>query len=258
MRFTRGDTQGFKFQRKNINDEIITSIPTNVYFTVKDNVNNDNFIIQKTLDNGSITFSKDDNYYHFIIEPNDTNNLNYGCYVYDIEIIQNDYVKTVKKGYLELTNEVTFQSNEVENEQSISSINTNITYNDIDINMSTDCLPEKELELEPESIVISSDIIIKGEDGATFIPNVSEEGIISWSNDKDLPNPSPVNIKGPKGDQGIQGEHGIQGLPGENGQDGYTPKRGIDYWTQEDITTINNYIDDYIDNNYLSLLGGSY
>ena len=38
-----------------------------------------------------------------------------------------------------------------------------------------------------------------GEDGATFIPSVSADGEISWTNDKGLPNPTPVNIKGPKG-----------------------------------------------------------
>lgn len=32
--------------------------------------------------------------------------------------------------------------------------------------------------------------------GATFIPSVSPEGIISWTNDKGLPNPTPRNIKG--------------------------------------------------------------
>ena len=50
-----------------------------------------------------------------------------------------------------------------------------------------------------------------GEDGATFTPDVSEEGVISWTNDKGLPNPDPVNIKGPKGDTGA---NGVQGEPG--------------------------------------------
>lgn len=35
-----------------------------------------------------------------------------------------------------------------------------------------------------------------GENGATFTPHVSDEGILSWTNDKALPNPDPVNIKG--------------------------------------------------------------
>lgn len=34
-----------------------------------------------------------------------------------------------------------------------------------------------------------------GGNGATFIPTVSPEGVISWENDKGLPNPEPVNIK---------------------------------------------------------------
>lgn len=54
-----------------------------------------------------------------------------------------------------------------------------------------------------------------GESGATFIPSVSSSGVISWTNDKDLPNPSPVNIKGPKGDKGDAG---------------YTPQKDIDYF----------------------------
>ena len=41
-----------------------------------------------------------------------------------------------------------------------------------------------------------------GENGATFIPSVSTEGVISWTNDKGLSNPTPVNIKGDKGDKG--------------------------------------------------------
>lgn len=41
---------------------------------------------------------------------------------------------------------------------------------------------------------------IPGPDGTTFRPRVSEEGIISWTNDGGKPNPAPVNIKGPKGD----------------------------------------------------------
>ena len=41
-----------------------------------------------------------------------------------------------------------------------------------------------------------------GEDGVTFTPSVSEQGIISWTNDGGRTNPESVNIKGPKGDTG--------------------------------------------------------
>lgn len=40
---------------------------------------------------------------------------------------------------------------------------------------------------------------IEGENGATFIPHVSDDGVISWTNDKALPNPDPVSIKGKDG-----------------------------------------------------------
>lgn len=63
-----------------------------------------------------------------------------------------------------------------------------------------------------------------GENGATFTPSVSAEGVISWTNDKNLPNPSPVNIKGAKGDRG---EQGLQGIPGEKGDKGDAGPQGL-------------------------------
>ena len=68
-------------------------------------------------------------------------------------------------------------------------------------------------------------VIHDGRNGATFIPSVSTEGVISWTNDQELPNPSPVNIKGDKGDKGDTGA---------NGKDGYTPVKSIDYFTEAD------------------------
>ena len=76
-----------------------------------------------------------------------------------------------------------------------------------------------------------------GDGGATFIPSVSADGVISWTNDKGLPNPKPVNIKGVKGDKGDKGEAGENGKDGANGKDGvdgYTPVKGKDYFTDAD------------------------
>lgn len=39
-----------------------------------------------------------------------------------------------------------------------------------------------------------------GEDGATFTPHVSEDGILSWTNDRGVDNPPPVSIRGPQGE----------------------------------------------------------
>lgn len=43
---------------------------------------------------------------------------------------------------------------------------------------------------------------IKGDDGTTFRPSVSAAGVISWTNNGGLVNPTPVNIMGPQGEPG--------------------------------------------------------
>lgn len=42
-----------------------------------------------------------------------------------------------------------------------------------------------------------------------------------------------------KPSRGIQGENGQDGQDGQNGQDGYTPIKGVDYFTSEDIASLN-------------------
>ena len=51
----------------------------------------------------------------------------------------------------------------------------------------------------------------QGKTGYYYIPSVSKEGILSWTNSGNLSNPDPINIKGPQGDQGIKGERGDVG-----------------------------------------------
>lgn len=75
-------------------------------------------------------------------------------------------------------------------------------------------------------------VIHDGQNGATFFPSVSDDGVISWTNDRELENPVPVNIKGAKGDKGEKGEQGerglqgIQGIQGEKGEKGDTGAKG--------------------------------
>lgn len=52
-----------------------------------------------------------------------------------------------------------------------------------------------------------------GSDGATFTPSVSADGTLSWTNNKGLTNPEPVNITGP---QGLQGKAGPAGSDGQS------------------------------------------
>lgn len=61
---------------------------------------------------------------------------------------------------------------------------------------------------------------LRGEQGTTFTPSVSEDGTLSWTNDGGLANPDPVKIEG------------------KDGEPGKTPVRGTDYWTEEDKQVI--------------------
>ena len=58
-------------------------------------------------------------------------------------------------------------------------------------------------------------VLHDGQNGATFIPSVSADGVISWTNDSGLPNPEPVNIKGEKGEKGDRGNDGTTFAPDE-------------------------------------------
>ena len=59
----------------------------------------------------------------------------------------------------------------------------------------------------------------KGDPGPYFTPSVSEDGVLSWSNNGELPNPESVNIKGADGAPGAQGPAGPAGPTGPAGQD---------------------------------------
>lgn len=103
----------------------------------------------------------------------------------------------------------------------------------------------------PPTITPQYDGVLKNElsfalevpQGTTFTPNVSEDSIISWTNDGGLENPIPINIKGLKGDKGTSFT-GIEYIPssesngnnifkvkfsdGTTGTEEYTIKNGTD------------------------------
>lgn len=112
MELIRGDTKKLKFLRKTKSGEVIKTKPDKLYFTVKSSYYAKDYLFQKSLENG-ISFSEEDYFYRFTINPKDTDSLDYGNYVYDIEIITADTVKTIAKGTLEIKEEVTFAENEV-------------------------------------------------------------------------------------------------------------------------------------------------
>ncbi len=108
MNIVRGDTGAFKFQRLNSGGEPITSIPDEMFFTVKKSFSFNAYVLQKKL---SDMMLGEDNCWHFTIEPSDTATLDYGTYVYDIEVTTGEYVQTIAKGKLVIEEESTWESN---------------------------------------------------------------------------------------------------------------------------------------------------
>lgn len=106
----RGDTKQLKFVRMS-GGEPITSQADQIYFTVKRAVNPlpKEPVLQKTIDD--MVFDEE-YYYHLTIEPEDTDELEFGDYDFDIQITA-DGVKHTTCGTLQITKEVTFAENEV-------------------------------------------------------------------------------------------------------------------------------------------------
>ena len=109
--FVRGDTCPLTFTLTDGEGNELEDITNaEVYFTVKDSFGEANAIFQKTYSGGSIT--KEDTHYKTIIEPSDTNTLDYGTYVYDICLVTTNLTTTLVRGQITLTNEATFIGNE--------------------------------------------------------------------------------------------------------------------------------------------------
>lgn len=82
-----------------------------IYFTVKKHYYDKRFIFQKKLSDGTID-TDGEGTYMLTIEPSDTEELDFGSYDFDIEIIRNPDIKRTFVGTLELTKEVTHKNNE--------------------------------------------------------------------------------------------------------------------------------------------------
>jgi len=116
---TRGDSLAFKFQRIDADGNPITTAPYALYLTVKESPKKERAIFQKRYlstdpDNADLTLDED-GFWHGKFLPADTEKLPYGDYYFDIEVVQdatNESKKTVCKGWLKLTDESTWVSNE--------------------------------------------------------------------------------------------------------------------------------------------------
>ena len=137
---------------------------------------------------------------------------------FNILLTQEDTVSLAGKGYIEA--QINFKNKSVaKTEISRYSSKDTLATEFVEGNTPND------LELNSINLDIEGELIY-AKDGVTFIPNVSESGEISWSNNGDLKNPEPRNIKGPQGVQGEQGEKGEKGEKGDKGEKGEQGPQG--------------------------------
>lgn len=108
--FPRGDTCPVKFTITANGEEVDLSLATEIYFTIKKNYTTSTAILQKKKSTGGITVNGSEG--SLVLTHNDTKELSYGTYVYDIQIVSGDYVKTGVLGTITLTNESTHYANE--------------------------------------------------------------------------------------------------------------------------------------------------
>ena len=107
----RGDIETKQFLLKNSSGQTFSTEPDEIYFTVKTSANDKDFIFQKRLSTGGIA-KIETGKYQFTILPDDTNNMKYGNYAFDIEVVKHGMIKKTFCGTLVLDKEVTHYYNE--------------------------------------------------------------------------------------------------------------------------------------------------
>ncbi len=106
----RGDIRPIRFTVRDENGIIDELELTEVYFTVKNKFKDETYLFQKRLSDGDIE-RLDHNDYQFQINPEDTDDLKFGNYVFDIELV-GEGIKQTFIGTFTLTEEATYASNE--------------------------------------------------------------------------------------------------------------------------------------------------
>lgn len=107
----RGDIRHVSFTISDSQDEPVSYEFDDIYFTVKDSYSRSAYVFQKKLSDGTIR--EEDGTYWFTIMPEDTNELKFKTYDFDIEIVSEaDEIKQTFTGVLELTPESTHAENE--------------------------------------------------------------------------------------------------------------------------------------------------
>lgn len=107
----RGDLLKKSFTIRGPNKEAYTETMDDIFFTVKKTAEEREFKFQKRLSDGGIE-SLGDGRYQFTIDPENTDGLPYGDYVFDIELFIDGALKKTFLGKFILLKEVTHHYNE--------------------------------------------------------------------------------------------------------------------------------------------------
>lgn len=107
----RGDIKLVRFVINDSSGAVAEAEFTEIYFTVKKTTREVNYEFQKRLSTGGI-IKVTTGEYQVKIEPEDTGNMSYGNYKFDIQIVLDDKLKETFLGDFILTEEVTFNENE--------------------------------------------------------------------------------------------------------------------------------------------------
>ena len=111
IKMARGDVFSFSFGLY-IDGVLSTEEMDNVYFTVKNSHYTHDPLFQKKTSDGSIAGDTHGSY-TVMINPEDTDNLDFGEYEFDIEVVKRPGIKRTFMGTLLICPEVTHRDNEV-------------------------------------------------------------------------------------------------------------------------------------------------
>ena len=115
IEMARGDLETRTFHVNNPDKSPFVDDFDNIYMTVKKYANDKKYIFQKRLSDGGI-IKVDDGVYQFTIMPGDTDNMAFGDYDFDIELVIDNVLKKTFMGVLALGKEATHHCNEVDND----------------------------------------------------------------------------------------------------------------------------------------------
>ena len=91
IELTRKNSYGFNFSIKDLNEEV-----TSVYLSCKEVPEDTRYVFQKSLNNGIKKL--DDGSFYVKIEPNDTKDIDFTKFYYDLQVTIGEDVYTPLKG----------------------------------------------------------------------------------------------------------------------------------------------------------------